>query len=326
MKKPIRTALAVPATQISPATVSRADLSMSLRTRSGQISGSLALPSNGGEKVPVVLIIAGSGPTDRDGNGLGGRNDSLKMLALALADAGFASVRYDKRGVGASAGAAVREDALRLDSYVQDAAGWIDALAGDVRFSGVAVVGHSEGSLIGMLAVTGRPVRAFASIAGAAQGASSVLRQQLHGKLPPELAAHHETILSSLERGLVVSDVPAALAFLYRPSVQPYLMSWFNHVPAVEIAGLRMPCLILQGDTDLQVPVSEALTLHTAKPGAELQIVRGMNHVLKRVPADPALQIASYGDASLPIAPELGESLVRFLRASMRKHSVPSMR
>jgi uncharacterized protein len=295
------------------------DQPICLRTRSGQINGSLLL-AKGIAKAPVVLLISGSGPTDRNGNsgGVQGRNDSLKMLALSLSGAGFASVRYDKRGVGASAGAAVMESDLRLDTYVEDAAAWIDTLASDGRFSGIAVVGHSEGSLIGMLAVQGRSVRSFASIAGVARGASSILRQQLHGKLPLELAERSEAILSSLEKGQVVDDVPAQLASLYRPSVQPYLISWFKYVPAREIQKLRIPCLILQGDTDVQVPVSEASALKAAKPDADLRILRGMNHVLKLVPLDDTRQIASYGDPALPIAPELSRTLVRFLCGSMK--------
>ena len=194
---------------------------------------------------------------------------------------------------------------------------WIDQLARDDRFSGVAVAGHSEGSLIGMVAADGKPVKSYISLAGVASGASTLLRQQLHGKLPADLAAINETILSSLEKGQTVSDVPAPLASLYRPSVQPYLVSWFHYVPEDEIKKLRMPCLILQGDTDIQVPVSEAQALKGAKPDAELQIIPGMNHVLKMVPADHMQQIASYGDPTLPLAPELCKSVTRFLAASM---------
>lgn len=292
--------------------------SIVLDTESGQISGSLVLPATGG-KVPVVLIISGSGPTDRDGNSVGasGRNDSLKLLALALAEAGFASVRYDKRGVGASSGAASREANLRFETYVQDAAAWIDVLSRDERFSGIAVVGHSEGSLIGTLAVKGRPVAAFVSIAGAARNVSAVLRQQLSGKLPADLANSHEAILSSLEKGLPVISVPPQLSLFYRPSVQPYLMSWLRYEPAVEFSELCVPCMILQGDTDVQIPVSEAEALSVAKPDAVLRIIHGMNHVLKLVPMDSARQIASYGDPALPIAPELSDQLVRFLSDSM---------
>ncbi|MFS2034728.1 alpha/beta hydrolase family protein [Polaromonas sp. CT11-55] len=319
MKKLITCAFAALAVQIAVAAA--ADQPISLDTAHGRIAGSLMLPAGSEKKIPLVLIISGSGPTDRDGNSAGvqGKNDSLKMLAQSLADAGFASVRYDKRGVGASAAAMGREADLRLDNFVEDAAAWIDLLASDARFSGVAVVGHSEGSLIGMLAAQGRDVSAFVSIAGAAQGAAAILRQQLAPQLPADLAERNEAILSSLERGEAVGDVPAALAALYRPSVQPYLISWFKRIPALEIKQLRVPCLILQGDTDIQVSIAQAMALGTAKPDAELRIIQGMNHVLKQVPLDPARQIASYGDPALPIAPGLSKSLVRFLSAHRQR-------
>jgi pimeloyl-ACP methyl ester carboxylesterase len=313
MKKLITGDLVALAVQVSAAAV---DQPIFLATAHGRIAGSLMLPASS-EKTPVVLIISGSGPTDRDGNsaGIQGRNDALKMLAQSLSDAGFASVRYDKRGVGASAAAAGREAELRLDNFVEDAAAWIDLLATDTRFSGVTVVGHSEGSLIGMLAAKGRAVTSFVSIVGVAKGAASILRQQLVPQLPADLIERNNAILSSLERGELVGDVPLSLATLYRPSVQPYLISWFRRVPALEIKALGVACLILQGDTDIQVSVAEAMALIAAKPDAELQIIHGMNHVLKQVGLNSAQQIASYGDPALPIAPGLSQSLARFLSA-----------
>ena len=288
-----------------------------LSTRSGQIHGTLLLPS-GAARVPAVLIVSGSGPTDRDGNSpvFQGKNDSLKLLARALATAGFASVRFDKRGVAGSATALLREADLRVDDLVDDAVGWLDLLAADPRFKGVSIVGHSEGSLIGMLAAQRWPVRAFVSVAGAAAGAASVLRRQLHGKLSPELAQISDTVLSALGRGRAVSDVPPELASLYRPGVQPYLISWFKHNPADIFSRLSMPCTILQGDTDIQISVSEARALAVAKPDASLRIIEGMNHVLKLVPQSQAQQMASCGEPSLPLAPELIAQLVAFLRGA----------
>lgn len=189
---------------------------LDLATPTGTLAGTLALPAADG-KVPVVLIVAGSGPTDRDGNGPAPRlrNDSLRMLATALA----------------------------------------------------------------------------------------------------ELAEASERILAALERGDTVDEVPAPLAALYRPSVQPYLASWMKYVPAERLAALRMPVLIVQGTTDIQVGADQAEALEAAKPDAVLALVPGMNHVLKEVPADPRRQLASYGDPALPLHPRLLERIVKFLRA-----------
>ena len=135
---------------IAPADTAVAE-EIKLHTPTGDISGTLLRPSS---RPPlVVLIVAGSGPTDRNGNSvLGVSANSYKILADSLAAHGLASVRYDKRGVGASSGAMMPEEKLRFDDYVADAAAWIDSLAHDPRFSRVAVIGHSEGALIAAVA------------------------------------------------------------------------------------------------------------------------------------------------------------------------------
>lgn len=292
-----------------------AETPITLDTPTGQLAGTLELPA-GADKPRVALLIAGSGPTDRDGNSsmIPGRNDSLKLLAAGLAEAGIATVRYDKRGIGGSHAAGSAESALRFEMFVDDAAAWIARLKADPRFASVAVIGHSEGSLIGMLAARQADAAAFVSIAGIADGASTLMRKQLEGKLPPELEKESERILVSLESGAVVDPVPPALATLFRPSVQPYLISWFKYVPAQRIAELTMPVLVVQGNTDIQVDVVQANRLHGARPGAKLAIIPGMNHVFKHVRAVPELQVASYGDPNLPVSPLLVKSIADFLQ------------
>jgi pimeloyl-ACP methyl ester carboxylesterase len=280
----------------------------------GAIQGSLRLP-DGAARAPVVLIVAGSGPTDRDGNSamIPGHNDSLKMLADGLAQAGFASVRYDKRGIGASKAAAPAESAMRFDIYVDDAAAWIAKLKADPRFTSVAVIGHSEGALIGMLAAERAGAAAYVSLAGVAEGPGAILRKQFAGKLPPPLAADNERILASLEQGKPAAEVPPPLMALYRPAIQPYLISWMKYVPTAHIAALRMPVLIVQGTTDIQVGVEQAQALKAARPDAQLALIDGMNHVLKAVPANAPDKVASYGDPGLPLHPQLLPAIVGFL-------------
>jgi len=295
------------------------DADIVLDTPSGKLAGSLLLPTAKGP-VPVALIIAGSGPTDRDGNSamLAGRNDSLRMLAQALAASGIASVRYDKRGIGASAASMQSESALRFETYIDDAAAWIALLKADPRFSKVAVIGHSEGSLIGMVAARQAGAAAFVSIAGPGAPLHSVLRRQLAGKLPPALNEENERVLGKLERGELAGEVSPMLAALYRPSVQPYLVSQFRYLPSERIAALTVPVLILQGTTDIQVAVEDAQALKAAYPRARIEIVGGMNHVLKLVPAGPG-QLASYGDPALPLAPGLSAALASFLHTELAR-------
>ena len=308
----------LPALVPAPALAQSAnDAEIVLDTPTGKIAGSLLLPAAAG-LMPVALIIAGSGPTDRDGNSrmIPGRNDSLRMLAQALARTGIASVRYDKRGIGASAQAMQSESALRFETYIDDAAAWVARLRKDPRFSKVAVIGHSEGSLIGMVAARQAGADAFVSIAGVGTPLPAVLRRQLADKLPPDLLKENERVLGALERGQTVDQVPPLLAALYRPSVQPYLISQFRYAPAERIAALSIPVLIVQGTTDIQVGVEDAQALKKATPGARLEIVEGMNHVLKMVPAGGA-QLASYGDPALPLAPRLVDAVASFLHTAL---------
>ena len=286
-----------------------------LQTLTGQIHGTLLVPSGESPK-PVALIIAGSGPTDRNGNtkGLPGSNDSLKMLAESLAANGIASLRYDTRGIAASGGAAAAEADLRFDHYVEDAAAWVRQLKSDSRFSTVTVIGHSEGSLIGMIAARTAEADGYVSIAGAGRSAPEILRAQLKPQLPPELWLESERILNGLIEGKVSGSVPPSLAALYRESVQPYLISWFAYDPAAEVARLEMPVLLVQGTTDIQVSEEDVGMLRRAAPSAEVAIIEGMNHVLKIVDADRGRQVASYSDPSLPIARELEDRIVAFIR------------
>jgi uncharacterized protein len=287
-----------------------------ITTSTGTLYGTQIIPTSNVPE-PVVLIIAGSGPTDRNGNNpLGGQNNSLKLLAEGLAGHSIASIRYDKRGIGESSAAGPEEVDLRFDTYVEDAALWIQQLQGDSRFSSVTVIGHSEGSLIGMLATQKTGADAFVSIAGPAQTASQVLRDQLRPRLPDALWQQNEQILAALEQGNLVTSVPPELKTLYRLSIQPYLISWFRYTPAQEIRRLTAPVLIVQGTTDIQVPVSEAQALKMAKPDAELRIIEGMNHVLKAVPLDPEQQNASYSDPMLPVVPELVEGVSQFIHSN----------
>ena len=124
--------------------------SVTLNTEDGVIKGKLILPSTE-RNCPIVLLIAGSGPTDMDGNSplLHGKNNSLKYLAEGLAENGIASLRFDKRGIATSAAAGKEESLLRFEDYVNDVKGWLNFLANDERFTGITVIGHSEESAKG---------------------------------------------------------------------------------------------------------------------------------------------------------------------------------
>ena len=292
---------------------------ITLDTGNGELFGSLLLPKSD-MPVPVVLIISGSGPTDRDGNNPdGGRNDSLKRLAWVLAKHNIASVRYDKRGVAASLAATPDERNLTLEAYVSDAEAWGQKLKADPRFGQLILLGHSEGALIASLAAPSIDAAAVISLSGSARPIDQVVRQQLSNHLPPPLMLRSNELLDSLKAGKTDDNVPPPLQAIFRPSVQPYLISLFRQDPAAAFAKLKMPALIIQGSNDIQVGVNDARMLKAAKPDAELAVIEGMNHVMRIVPNDVKRQLASYKDPQLPLAAELGTRILGFidgLRAS----------
>lgn len=300
-----------------------------LETPTGNLYGTLLLPQSK-RKVPVVLMIAGSGPTDRNGNSamFKGPNDSLKYLAEGLASQGIASLRYDKRGIGESGKEMLeiakttkkmpREEDFRFDALIDDAVLFGQKLQADKRFSSVTIVGHSEGSLIGMIAARILHADGYVSVAGAGRPSQQILLEQLKSQVTPELLKQSEEILNQLTIGQTVSPVPAALNVLFRPSVQPYMISWLRYNPTKEIAALRVPTLIVQGTTDIQISVEDAKLLAAAYSMAKLSIIEGMNHILKQVPKDAEQQIASYSNPALPVMPSLINEISHFVNKAKK--------
>ncbi|MDD0975515.1 alpha/beta hydrolase [Pseudomonas fontis] len=287
---------------------------ISLDTGQGTLHGSLLLP-RGDTPPPVVLIIAGSGPTDRDGNNPeGGRIDNLKRLALLLANNHIASVRYDKRGVAASLAATPDERNLTVERYVADAVAWGQKLKADPRFGPLILLGHSEGALIASLAAEQAGASAVISLAGSGRPVDQVLREQLGERLTKGNLAGGLAVLDRLKAGQFSADVPAPLRNVFRPSVQPYLISLFRQDPATAFARLKMPALIVQGRNDIQVDLQDAERLHAAKPDAELALIDGMNHTLRISPRDMGAQRDTYINPQLPLAQALGERIVAFIR------------
>jgi len=288
-----------------------------LRTSSGgELFGTLTIPETQ-KSVPLVLIIAGSGPTDRDCNSpLGVKSNAYKMLAEGFADNSIATLRYDKRGIAKSAAAMTGEIDLRFDTYINDAVDWVAYLKQDKRFSDIMILGHSEGSLIGMAAAQRSDVSKYISLAGAGKPADVIIKEQMRGQnLPQELIDESDRVLDSLKAGRTVSKVNLMLLSLYRPSVQPYMISWLKYDPTEEIKKLKIPVLIVQGATDIQITVDDAKLLSSAKPDAKLLIIENMNHIMKEADADRQKNLATYSNPDLPLKPELLQGLQDFIRS-----------
>ena len=283
-----------------------------LDTPMGKIYGTLSLPA-GKKKIPVALIIAGSGPTDRNGNNNFATNNSLKMIAEALAEKKIASVRFDKRGIGQSKDAAKEEIEMRFEDNINDVEAWIKMLRNDNRFSKITIIGHSEGSLVGMLAAN--KADAYISVAGAGRPADLVLKEQL-ANIPVAMQGPAFTVLDSLKNGFTVNNYDKRLFSIFRPSVQPYLISWMKYDPAVEMSKVTIPALIIQGTNDLQVSVEDSKKLSEGNKKARYMLIENMNHVLKTITGDRKENFESYSDGKMPLDKSFVKAIQSFIRKS----------
>jgi pimeloyl-ACP methyl ester carboxylesterase len=286
-----------------------------VKTFTGAISGTLSMPKNASGKIPVVLIIPGTGSVDRDGNNpkVNITANTYKLMAEALGKSGIAALRYDKRMVGESTGTS-KEENLRFDDYVDDGISLINFLKEDSRFSKVIVLGHSEGSLAGMLAVSASEgsVNGYISVDGTADRGDKVLPDRMKSH-PQHIADGVKRILDSLRVGKIQRNIDPDLYFAIRPSIQYFIMSWCGHDPQKEIKQVKIPTLIVQGTTDLEVSVDNADKLKKNK-NATVVIIPGMNYVLKAAPADKEKNLATYAQPDLPVKPELITDIVDFVQ------------
>ena len=274
-----------------------------VRSAGLELGGTLTMPRSAVGRVPVAVIIAGSGPTDRNGNSvLGIRPNSYAQLAWRLAERGIASVRYDKRGLPGTKGV-VDIPHVTLDDFAADARAAAESLARDARFSRVVLVGHSEGSALAMIAArAGAPVAGVVSVSGLGRPLGVVMREQLRRQLDSATLVRYDTAMAQYLRGDEPKDVPPALAVLFVPINQNFMKSLAAFDPPGAIKAVRQPVLIVQGGRDLQVRTVDADRLHAARPDAQEVIVPLANHVLKEA-ADTTLigQMGTYQSPTIPI-------------------------
>ena len=285
-----------------------------LHTKTGDIFGTIAVPQSKNQ-VPLILLVAGSGPTDRNCNQSQLQTNAFKMLADSLLNYNIATLRFDKRGIAESAAAGSKEIDLRFEHYISDVQVFIDTLAKDNRFSKIIVAGHSEGALIGLIASeNNEKVAKYISISGTALPADEILKEQLSAQ-PQAVKELTFPILDSLKIGKMVENVPQMLYALFRPSVQPYMISWLKYNPQNEIAKLTIPILIIQGTTDIQVSENQADLLYSANKNSTLCKVKNMNHVLKTcATTEQTAQITTYTNPNLPLASGFIKCIVDFVR------------
>lgn len=273
------------------------------------VEGTLLAPRQ--ETVPLAIIINGSGPIDRNGNEMMTKNNSAKKLAEALAKKGIATFRYDKRTLKAQQ-LNIDEKDMRFDDFIDDAKAVIKRFSELPNYSSLYIIGHSQGSLVGMIAAQEK-ADGFISIAGAGQTIDSLIVEQI-GRQMPGLEESARTAFNELRANGKVKDYNQGLASLFKKSIQPFMFSWMKYDPQQEIKKLEMPVLIINGDNDLQVNTNEAEKLKAAKPDAELVIIENMNHIYRIIDKnDDIANQKSYNEPQRPISNEMVEQISNFI-------------
>lgn len=284
------------------------------------LPGTLTLPAKYKRQIPVALIVAGSGPTDRNGNSAGmlrlqNNSNLYAILAWQLARAGIASVRYDKRVIGDNL-LKVDIPSTAIDDFIADAIAGARKLVADRRFTKVVLIGHSEGAeLVLQAANRGAPAAGIVMMAGAGRPIMPVLREQISRQMTPEEIVKWDSASARYLRGEDPGDVHPGLRSLLQPMNRRFMQSWAKYDPAAEIAQVKVPVLIVQGGRDIQISEADARALKAAQPAAKLVIIPAANHVFRAATSDDrTVQAKLYVDPTIPIVPELTPAIVDWIK------------
>lgn len=278
-----------------------------------KIYGSL-ISKNKNQK--LAIIIAGSGPTDRNGNNpLGANTNTYKMLAHSLDSQNIATFRYDKSFIGKSVVPGVKEEEVTFDNAIKDVEKIVDYMRDSLGYKDIYLIGHSEGSLIGMIVAARKKMKGYISLAGMGRSFDTVIKEQLNNQpLPDTLKKESSFILDQLKNGKLVENVPSSLDVLFRKSVQPYLISLLKYNPVTEIKKVKCPILIVQGGCDIQITVDDAKRLHEANKKSQLEIIPGMTHTLKDAGENCVDQNKTYTNSSIPLDAHLVKDISEFIQ------------
>ena len=293
------------------------DKDVTIPSKDIKLQGSLMVPSHA-KRGMVVLIISGAGATDRNGNSRFTQSNCLYQLARSLAKKDITSLRYDKRGIGRSTYNLANESDLHFSDFIDDALSCIKYLQKRKKYKYIYVIGYSQGALVGAAACNRSDVSGYVSISGASKTGDQIIKEQLESLPQKQLRQEALNILEKLKKGEQSAEVPITLRSLFRPSIQPFLISWFNYNPIKEVEKITSPILILNGDKDLQNSINDAKHLQQANKLAEIKIIKGMNHVLKEVGDDIKLNHSSYNDPQRPISPTMVEEITSFIISTLK--------
>ncbi len=273
------------------------------------LNGTLLTPNNV-KNSKLLIIIPGSGPTDRNGNQGLIQTNATKYLAEALSDKNIATYRYDKSVLAYIKQKNFKEKNVRFDDFIDEAKSVVNYFKSKNQYSKIIIAGHSQGSLVAMFVAN--KTDGYISLDGAGRPIDEVIFEQINNQAP-FLAKSTQIIIDSLKQGNLVKDVPPLLLSVFRPSIQPFLISWMKYNPQIEIKKIKVPILIINGSKDIQVPVSDAQQLHKANPKSELKIIQNMNHIFKEIKGGTAENKQSYTNPKLPVMQVLVKTLSDFI-------------
>lgn len=259
----------------------------------------------------LAIIIADAGPIDRNGNQNFQQNNALKKLAEGLSNQGIATFRYDKRIVKQIRKGQVDPN-ISFDDFISDAKAVIDYFNAMNTYSKIVIIGHGQGSLVGMVVSTTK-VDQFISIGGSGKSIDTVIIEQIT-QMDSALEKSTKLAFENLKKGQVLKDYPSALGSVFSEDVQSFMISWMKYDPQNLIRNLNIPTLIINGTKDLQVPISEAKLLKETSPRAELKLIENMNHVLFVIEGKELENSKSYNESFRRISEELITELVRFMK------------
>jgi hypothetical protein len=272
-----------------------------------QLPGTLTYPA---KNIPLLIWVHGSGPVDRNGNqpAQNVKANYIKQFRDAVNKENIAFFSYDKRTANNKNREFLKD--TQAKDFAFDAEEVVNHFKKDKRFSDIILVGHSQGSLIAMMALD--KVDKYISIAGAGETVDKTIVKQLTAQSADfgKIAASHFKELK--ETGKVENVNPNLISIFAKPN-QSFWASWMQLDPIKEIKNIKIPVLIINGDKDIQVKIENANALHAANKTSELVIIKNMNHVLKDIQKEED-NIKSYYSDEYPISIELIQTILEFVK------------
>ncbi|SHG46930.1 alpha/beta hydrolase [Winogradskyella jejuensis] len=263
---------------------------------------------------PLIIFIHGSGNIDRNGNAFGapGKSDSVKQLSEALNKEGIAFYRYDKRSANMKNLRLIMKEGVNLNDFVDDAKLAIQKFKDDKRFSTITVIGHSQGSLIGMLLLDAG-VNKYISLAGPSNTIDKTITEQVRMQNGDSIASLVSNHFKELKETGRIENVDPNLLLFFNKTNQGFFKSWIAYDPIEEMAKVNKPTLIINGTKDIQVFEADAKALHQANPKAKLVIIENMNHALKTITKDED-NLKSYNTPDFPLSEDLVKAITTFVK------------